>query len=650
MPTMLGTSVSALTTYQRALTTASHNIANVNTDGYSRQRVELGTRPPEFTGAGYFGSGVETTAVMRSYSAILAAEVRTNTSDYSRLEEYSAFVARIDNLLADERAGLSSAMENFFAAAQDVASDPSHIPSRQVLLTEAESVSNRFQFIDERLNSIEKEANRQVDFYVDEIDAMAESIAELNIKIKAYSSQGVGNLPNDLLDERDLLLEKMSDLVGVQITTQSDYTINVFVGSGQALVVGGVANNITTQPNLYNPGERDIVITGVGGAQNITNAVTGGRLGGLLDFRDQILEDARTELGRVAQGLAETFNAQHRLGMDLNDNLGQDFFSLSQPQVLPDSTNGGTATITTNLTDVSQLEVSNYRISYNGADWLVTRLSDNTVTNLGAAPGTVTVDGVDLTFGGVPNAGDSFLLRPSASIASSLQVVVDNVDEIAAAAPISTGSNSANTGSGAISAGVVIDTTNAAFTTTPQTLTPPVMIQFTAANTYDVYDYTNPGAPVLLEAGIAYNPATGGAVFPTPGALDYGYRIDLSGSPAVGDEFTVGYNNGGVGDNRNMVLMADIQRLGILDGGNATLNESYVRNVAEVGSEARRADIDRDAQESMLKQAEDNMASVSGVNLDEEAANLIKYQQAYQASARIITVAQQIFDSLIAAV
>jgi flagellar hook-associated protein 1 FlgK len=295
--------------------------------------------------------------------------------------------------------------------------------------------------------------------------------------------------------------------------------------------------------------------------------------------------------------------------------------------------------------DVTALTASDYRLQFNAGSWTLTRLSDNTQTSFAAFPQTVDGVTIDLTAGAAAN-GDLFLIQPTRLGARDIAALISDTSKIAAAAPIRTALDTANTGKATISAGVVIDTTNAAFAT-PGALTPPILIQFTGANQYSVFDNTNPAAPVLLEAGIAYNPAAVNDVFPTPGALDYGYRITLTGAAATGDRFTVGANPGGVSDNRNALLLAGLQTRMTIGNGTANYQSAYSQLVSTIGNRSREIEVQSQAQDALVAQTRDAQQALSGVNLDEEAANLVRYQQAYQASGRVLQIAAQLFDTIL---
>jgi flagellar hook-associated protein 1 FlgK len=372
----------------------------------------------------------------------------------------------------------------------------------------------------------------------------------------------------------------------------------------------------------------------------------GGTLGGLFAFRSETLDSTQNELGRIATVLAQTFNDQHRLGQDLNGALGQDFFAVPPAAVVGNQKNTGSAVVAATNSNVGALTGSDYRLQFNAGTWTLTRLSDNTQTTFAAFP--QTVDGVTLTLasGAVAN-GDSFLIQPTRNAARDIAVTLTDTAKIAAAAPVRTAADASNTGKASVSAGVVVDTTNAAFAT-PGQLTPPILIQFTSPTQYSVFDNTNPAAPALLEAGITYNPAANNAVFPTPGALDYGYRINLTGAAAAGDRFTVGPNTSGVSDNRNALLLAALQTKNTIANGTATYQSAYSQITSQVGNQARAIDVQSQAQDALVQQTHDAQQSLSGVNLDEEAANLIRYQQAYQASGKVLEIASKLFDTILA--
>lgn len=643
MADLLNIGVSGLLAFQRNLTTISHNISNVNTPGFSRQRVELGARLPQFTGAGYVGNGVEVSSVQRVYDSFLTAQVRTTTSTNAQLQSLYSYASQVDNLLADAQSGLSPALQDFFGAVQGVADEPSSIPARQVLLSDAGGLADRFHYLNQRLSDLRTGVNGQLQTVTAEINSLAQGIASINKEISAALGAG-GAPPNDLLDQRDTFIARLAEQVGVTVVAQDDGAVNVFIGSGQSLVVGAQANTLTTAPNAFDPTRLEVAYKTGTTSVVISDSVTGGALGGALQFRTQVLDTAQNNLGQLANGLVSTFNAQHLLGQDLNGALGAAFFTAGAAQVLARASNTGGATVSVTITDANALTASDYRLQRNAdssgnANYTLTRLSDNVVvaTYTPVLPagltGTVpTVDGLAVAWtGATPIAvGDSFLIQPTRNGARDIAVAISDPRKIAAAAPIRTSKSLSNTGAASISAGAVLDTGNAALLTTA-TIT-----------------FNNPPTTFNI-TGVAPNPSP---VAYTSGAnITYnGWQIQITGSPQAGDSFTVEQNTNGVGDNRNALLLGGLQTQLTLSGSTASYQDLYGKTVAQVGSTTRQADVSRQAQESLLQQVTEARDAVSGVNLDEEAADLVRFQQAYQAAAQVISSSNSLFDALLNAV
>lgn len=624
---IFGIGVGGLEAAQAGLLTTSHNISNVNTPGYSRQTVVQATNEPQFTGGGFFGTGVRIDTVRRNYSDFIAAQVRQAQTQASQFDTYSSQISQIDNLLADPDGGLSPALGDFFSSVNAVAAHPDDIPSRQAMLSSAQTLVARFHQLDGQVQQWRDGANAQIKNTVDSINSYSQQLAQLNLQIATASGAAGGQLPNDLLDQRDALIDDLTKQVGASVVKQSDGSLNVFLANGQALVVGSSAFQLTTVPDADDPRNLQVALqTGGSVVQFKDSTLTGGVLGGLLTFRGEALDKTESSLDQIALSLAQGFNAQNRLGQDLNGNPGGDFFSLPQPAVTAAAGNGGNATITASITDETALAASDYRLQFDGTNYMLTRLDDNTVQTFTSLP--QTVDGI--TFAqpaGTPQAGDSFVI--SRGGAGDIGVALGDPAAIAAAAPIRTQANQNNIGSGTVSAGSVdgpspIDSALL-----------PVTIKFTDPNTYEI----DSGSGAQLSTGNAY----------TPGApISYnGWTVTISGAPATGDTFQVESNTGGTGDNRNALLLAGLQAQKLMVGGTATLQDAYSQLVGVIGSLAQGAQAGSDAQNALLSQAQQRQQSVSGVNLDEEAANLQRYQQAYQASGKVIATAATLFDTIL---
>ena len=582
MPDMLNTAVSGLLSFQRALSTTSHNVANVNTPGYSRQTVEFDTNNPSFFGGSFYGNGVRVESVARSYDQFLTLEVRDTTSTFARADRFSELAAHIDDVLADPQGGISPILADFFASVQDVADDPASSTARYAMINTAQTLASRFQGIDNRFEELAQ--NTRTDISV--------------------------------IDERE-------------------NNLSIFIGNGQTILNGVEAFALSTQPDVSDPTRDVIAYNGLITVYDISDNLSGGELGGLLGFRDNVLDPTRNALGRTAIGIAETFNAQMRDGMDLNGNLGQDFFSYSAPQSIAYASNTGTPTVSTVISDITAVTTDDYQLSFDGANWTLTSDSGSSASVANGAPATLVFEGLTLTINGATAvAGDRFTIKPTLSGSDSLQVITTDPAEIAAALPIRSSASLNNLGNVDVSAGVVTDVTD------PNLLN-------TATLTFD-----NPASTLRADVNVV----VGGVPYAAGAAIPYsnnmvidanGWQVSLNGTPQPGDVFSVESNLGGTGDNRNALNLANLQNAGIFDGGIASYQEDYGSLVGFVGSQAMAANLERDTQESMLFQAIDRKSSKVSVNLDEEAADLVRYQQAYEASARLISTAQTIFDTLL---
>ena len=339
MAELLNVGTSSLLAYQKALATTGHNIANVNTEGYSRQSLTLDTRAPSLGAGGYVGSGVEVSTVARAYDSFLSQDLRANHSSFHHLDTFTEMTKQLEDLLADSDRGVSVQLENFFAAVQDLSNNPSSIPERQALLGEANALTRQIQEVDNALESLNSRINDQLQGLQLEVNSLAEALATINSEIEAAQARGGGQPPNDLLDTRDRLLKELSEYTGVVSSFQDGGIVNVTVGSGQILVVGPVHQSISLSPGIYDPLSLDLnVRTQDGSRIPITDTLTGGRMYGLLRFREEVLEPTRQELGLLAVGITETFNAQHELGLDLNGAAGGSFFTAVAPTVAEAST------------------------------------------------------------------------------------------------------------------------------------------------------------------------------------------------------------------------------------------------------------------------------------------------------------------------
>lgn len=632
---IFGIGLSGLNAAQAGLLTTGHNISNAATPGFNRQQTVQATSLPQLTGSGFIGSGVQVTTVKRIYSEFLANQVVRAQTQASQLDSYYTQIKQLDNMLGDPSSGLSPALQSFFTAVDDVAANPAAVPSRQALLSGAQSLVARFQALNQRFIDIREGINSQVVSNVTEINSLAQQIAGLNQNI-ALTQGAVGGQPaNDLLDQRDELIAQLNKQVNATVVKQDDGSYNIFIGNGQALVMGVQTLALAATVSPADPSRMVIGYSSGGGTILIPeSSLQGGALGGLLAFRNGTLDSAQNALGRIAIGLAQTFNDQHRLGQDLNGAIGGNFFNVPAPSVIANSANNPASSITAGISSVSALTTSDYKFSFDGTNYTLTRLSDGTTSSTttvpsGAAP--LTFDGISITAATL-NAGESFLIQPTRNGARDLAVVITDTAKVAAAAPIRTNAALANTSTATISAGSV----NAPPPTNAN-LQQPVTITFHSP--YDgQFDVTGTGAGL---------PATNQAYTAGADISFNGWTVQISGSPAAGDVFTVGPNSNGRADNRNALLLAGLRTTNTLLGGTASYQSAYSQLVSDIGNKTRELEVTSRAQANLVAQTETAQQSLSGVNLDEEAANLLRYQQAYQAAGKVMQIASTLFDTVL---
>ena len=639
---LLLTGLSGLSAFRNALDTTGHNIANVTTEGYSRQSVELDARPPQFSGFGYVGVGVETTTVTRAYDEFLATQFRSSSSATAELDSYFGLASQIDSVLTNENIGLSKGLQGFFNAVQAVSDDPTSIPARQALLTEGEAMESSFSTLDQLFSDLTSQVNGRLNDTVSDINNLASSIASLNEKIVLATGAGGGKIPNDLLDQRDHLVDQLSEKVNVSTNVQSNGAMNVFIGSGQALVFNEQSNSLAIQQTGFDVSAIDVVLQQTSGNIVVTQFMTGGEMGGSLRFRDEVLDPAINTLGQVAVSLSYAVNAQHNNGLDLNGTQGLDFFT--DPTITPIKLTG-TGSLAVSVANTTGLTTSDYTLAATGGNYTLTRLSDNTVVAGPTAFATpVTVDGLTFNTTTLVN-GDSYRIRPMRDAAGDFKLFIKDPREIAAAAPVISTVTPLNSGTGdisnvAVSGLLTNQLANATVNSSPITLT------FDSAN--NEYDFSYGPGPTT--GSVAYNPNTDNGVSRSITVAGFGtVSFTLTGNPSNADTLVLSDNTGGVGDNRNANLMADLQTALTLTGGTASFQDTYGSLVTDVGRKAQSAESNGLAQRGLLNQTIASKASVSGVNLDEEAANLIRYQQAYQAASQVILTSRAIFDTLLGA-
>jgi flagellar hook-associated protein 1 FlgK len=643
---IFGIGISGMNAAQAGLVTTGHNISNASTPGFTRQEIVQASTVPQATGAGFLGQGVAVSTVKRIYSDALSNQLTLAQTQGSQLDAYNTQIAQLANMLGDPSVGLTPALQDFFSAVADVAAHPESVPSRQALLSSANALSASFQGLDQQIAEMRAGINADITSSIGSINNYAQQIAALNQSIVVAESATAQQPANDLRDQRDALVAALNQEVRASVVKESNGSYDIFVGNGQPVVVGHQTFSLVAVPSLEDPWRLEIGYQS--GASTVllpANSIDGGRLGGLIAFRSASLDGAQNALGRVAMGLAQSFNDQHALGQDLNGAFGGKVFTIASPAVLSSSLNAGTAAVTALLQNVNALTTSDYRLQYNGAaggneNFLLTRIADGVTTAVTfptatGYPYSFNADGVTLTLSAGAALNDSWLIEPTRLGAGNIGVVLNDPAAIAAAAPVRTGTALANTGSGTISAGSVSSVAN---------LPLPATVTLTFNATTGQFAV---GGAVPAAGPFAYTPG---------GSISFnGISFTISGTPANGDVFTLDRNINGVTDNRNALALGALQTANTL-GQNAgiagsqpmtTFQGAYSQLVSQVGNTARQMAVTATAQKNLIAQTKQAQQSVSGVNLDEEAANLLRYQQAYQASGKMMQIASTLFQSVL---
>ncbi|ANF27661.1 flagellar hook-associated protein FlgK [Stutzerimonas stutzeri] len=686
MADLLNIGLSGLSASKSQLSITGHNISNVNTPGFSRQDASQATRTPQFSGAGYVGSGTTLVEIRRSYSEFLTSQLRSSTSLSSDVEAYKSQIDQLDSLLAGSTTGITPSLQKFFSALQTAAEDPANIPARQLVLAEAEGLARRFNTVSDRLTEQNNFTNKQMAAVTDQVNRLAGSIGSLNDAIATASANG--KQPNDLLDARDEAVRQLSTYIGISVTPQDDNSFNISVGSGQPLVVGKTVSQLKVVPGLSDPNRHEIRFVSGGSEQGITSQITGGELGGLIRYRGEVLDSTMNSLGRLALAVSDQVNTQLGQGLDLKGNVGESLFgnynssALMALRAMPFSGNPSLNTSTAadaslKITDTSLLSTSDYLLEYDGnsgSGYRARRLSDNQSINVQLSGGNLTFtddsqggrdQGFTVQVSGIPLVGDKFTLQPTRRGAADVNVVLDQANQLAFAAPVRTESKLQNSGTGVIGqpdmvlgpSPISIPALQGLFGGNGATLTftEPDTLTITGG-TAQFQNVDNTTTPPTVSYSLSKTIQPGQSNTLVVGDANYRFEFSLSGIPKDSDRFEMAFNESGVSDNRNALKLVDLQSkqsIGASTDANgklisgASFTDGYGELVERVGTLTAQARMDSEATGAILKQATDNRDSLSAVNLDEEAANLIKFEQYYNASAQIIQVARSLFDTLI---
>ncbi|WP_311224184.1 MULTISPECIES: flagellar hook-associated protein FlgK [unclassified Acidovorax] len=642
----------ALLANQVALQTAGHNIANVNVAGYSRQTVSLQTVQGQFTGGGYIGQGVDVQTILRNHNELLtrqaAAAGSTQAADSTRAQR----LAQVQDIFPGGTKGLGASISDMMNSLADVVASPNDITARTVTLTRISEMSGRMRSAAEQMNEVAYSTQEQLSGLVDKINSLASSVAEVNGHIAR--TKGNGQTPNDLLDRRDQLIRELNQYVQTTQVPADDGTVGLFVANSQPLVLGTVATPLAVQESALFPGSGQMRLLfnrpGVTPIELDENMLGGGEASGLLRFANTDLAEARNLLGRMAQAIGMTMNAQQKLGLTLDGAVGKDLFAV---ETSAQGFSSGTGVGTASFADPTKFAASDYEVRFTTPPaGQVVRLSDGKataftdLTNLSSQQ----IDGLQFNLTTAGAAGERVLFKPFAASAANIEAKVYSPRDLAVANPINAAMGTTNGGS------LQLASLQATGKPTPlvvpgnanPTATPPIaggvqlLFSSTTPVTYDAIDRsTNP--PTTLAAAQPY-------VSGQPITIN-GWSITLQGTPKGGDTVTVGnaldpqYGDAYTRNAGNGTALMNLRDAKMFD--ESTMSDGYAGLMAQVGTRTQSAQYAADLSTSIAKNLEADRTAVSGVNLDEEAGKLIQYQQAYQASAKMLQIAQSVFDSLI---
>ncbi|HEY9067037.1 MAG TPA: flagellar hook-associated protein FlgK [Burkholderiaceae bacterium] len=623
-----------------ALQTASNNIANVNTTGYSRQEAQLATAQGQYTGSGFFGKGVDVTTIARSYNALLTQQAVASNSIAAADSARNDRLTQLESVFATGTSGLGSAAGDFLNSFVDLANKPADASTRQVVLSQATDLASRFRTAADQLSTLQTGVTQEVKTSVATVNSLAQQVAKLNQQITSY--RGTGQTPNDLLDQRDQLVKQISSYVNVSTITADDGSVGLFIGGGQNLVLGANANTLKAVPDAFDSSKVQLALQE--GASNRLipgDSLQGGSIAGLLKFQNNDLTAANNLLGQMATAITGALNKQQSLGLDLSGQAGGPLFSVSNPRVLDASSNQGNATLSLTVSDSSQVQASDYSVQFDGTNYTITRNADQQA--VAGSPFTaaqltsgVSFDGVTLQLtGGTAQSGDRFVLQPVATAAQNMQSVLSNPNGLAAAAPFVGSMGASNTGTATVASLTAVDPSY------DGTLTATIQFTDNSGN----YNWA-------LSDGTS---GTGTWTAGSPIALN-GFELKLDGVPKANDTVSVAPTTSIASNNGNALAFSNLADVGIVasmpqTNGSAgpaqTITDAYASAIADIGVRVQGSKSATAISGSAAQTAETARANAAGVNLDEEAARLIQYQQSYQAAAKILQVAQSVFDTLL---
>jgi flagellar hook-associated protein 1 FlgK len=647
------------------LQTTSKNISNLNTKGYIRERTEHSTMVGNQVGRG------ETVRLINEFAQ---KQLNRDISNKTYYEQFVTESSRVDTLFGEESNSLNNSINSLFNNLQEAMNLPSSTVTRSLFLTDAQNLVDQMDRLSGIVFDQNNIVNEQLSIMADEANNLIQKISDLNDKVAAVEMQPGITGGNSVINERDEAIKDLAELVDIETLDGPNGEKLIFLGSGQSLVMENGTFNTFDMDGDPDPNIKELKLDSPDGkaiALDVNISTLRGKMGGLLAFRDEILHPAQNQLGQIGLALADAFNQQNKKGMDLDGNLGGDIFAIPTVGGYAYADNTGSASVNATVEAGRGAEVpaSDFRVTFTSATTVEIAAVDSKGNVIGT-PSTANVTagvidsstitggesfGLEMGVSGTVNAGDSYLIKLNSTAASTMELATERPESLALASPIRTTTNVNNTSNAVISVGAVTNTgTGSNFTATPPSLTQGDITLTKTGNTneYQIQDgngtttftITPPAENILAQAGLPYD--------------SYGFDFNIEGTSVAGDVFTIEFNTGGFDDNRNGLELAklpsqELVRQNVVTTATAdnlkTFNEAYAGLVTDIGVIANQAKTNGAAFEALAEQSEAWFESMSGVNLDEEAANLLRFQQAYSASAQIISAARTVFDTLLSA-
>ncbi|AFK71118.1 flagellar hook-associated protein FlgK [Pseudomonas putida SJTE-1] len=673
MASLINIGMSGLGAAQSGMYTLGNNIANADVESYSRQQNVQKTKGGQQVGQVFIGSGTTLADVRRVYNAFIENQLRTTTSLSSEASSYLDQITPLDTSLSSSDTGITAALQSFFTSMQDAAAKPTEDASRQLLLTSAQSLAKRFNTLSSQLNQQLSNINSNMTAITDQVNNLTKTIAGLNEQIARVGA--VSGQPNDLLDQRDGAVRELNKLIGTDVV-ERDGTYDVYLKNGQALVLGNTTQTVGVEPTASDPGRLSLVLNRGSTKMDITSSATGGELGGLIRYRSETLDPALNELGRVALVVADQINSQLAQGIDKDGNFGATLFgdinsakAMSERSVAKLGNSIGSGNLDVSIKDTGKLTTSDYQVTFTSATgYSVRKLPEGTEMgsyDLNDTPPPV-IDGFTLSLnGGGLSAGDSFKITPTRNAAANIETVLTDPKRLALASPLTATNGAGNKGTGVITQPTltsqldIYDATQRSQLQSGLKNSTPVKLVFgdetTSPQAYKLYDAKGteigsgtivPGQANKLQLSVPMVDGSGNAT-----GSSFTFEMSVSGAPQNGDSYTVALTGAGSADNRNAQSVIDLQTKSTVEvganGKGISFTDAYAKLVSNVGGKAGQAEMDSDATNALHSSALDSRNSLSGVSVDEEVGNLVKFQQYYTASSQIIKAAQETFTTLI---